>query len=275
MRIISLIFLVTIPGCLLLFIFLLSGCSSQNQNIVIEKIREQAALIGDYELEVEARGSSLTLTGRVADENARNTIEQIARSIDGVGRVENRLSIDPSFRPAAHSHTSRDHYDRLNVLGENDISRSILARVRADHLINGYKLEIQTDSLRTGGNSVILRGEARNLQDIERITSIAWQEPGVSTVRNLMQIKASRSDQEIYTDALNVMRRQSELNMANINLTVREGSLKVRGDAPTFRAVDALLADLQMIDGVMQVSSQMTVQGRPYEALWTISNFRQ
>ena len=58
---------------------------------------EEAAIAGEVEFRVDDQ--RVVLEGRAPSYTARDQIEVLARTVDGVAAVENRLEVDPAAAP--------------------------------------------------------------------------------------------------------------------------------------------------------------------------------
>jgi len=63
--------------------------------------------------------------------------------------------------------------------------------------------------------------------------------------------------------------RQAGLNTSGLEVTTSSGIVTLRGSRPNFREIDRLLSIALMVEGVREVKSEMTINGKEYSSAWS------
>ncbi len=118
-------------------------------------------------IEVETTNGELMLRGTVDSDAARDAAEDIAKGLEGVKSVKNNLEVMPSSPPE---------------VGEaND--ETITAHVK-EHMAGNSTLIDADIAVQTNAGVVSLTGEVQDLMTSADASWIAWQVPGVQSVKN-------------------------------------------------------------------------------------------
>ena len=150
---------------------LLSGCANDAQIMtdISDNIKADRAL-GAHQVTVDSRNGVVTLDGYVASEAKRKDVERIAKRVEGVKEVNNRLDVNASLNT-----TTRDLCDIVKEsMSAQDKARSV--------------------SVTCEGAQVILRGNVATEDAAEKFGRVARGTPGVKVVINLLTTPAPRSD---------------------------------------------------------------------------------
>jgi osmotically-inducible protein OsmY len=115
-----------------------------------------------------------TLFGTVRSEEERNSAEQIARRVDGVTRIENRIVVNPDSAAVVAADK------RVG----NTIETSVRANLDANARLAGRGIGVQTR-----GNIVTLTGEVESVADKELAGRIAADTREVAEVRNRLMVR--------------------------------------------------------------------------------------
>jgi len=124
------------------------------------------------------------------------------------------------------------------------IARNIQASVATHPDISDYSLRVNVR-----GGHVTVGGSTKNPLQARLIEAIALQTPGVSGVTNDIVVSAGPSDQEIKEAIM----RELEYDVVSL-----EGSL------PDRHAIDSILSHVLNAEGVQDISSKLTINGKPY-----------
>jgi osmotically-inducible protein OsmY len=115
-------------------------------------------------IRVTVKDGWVTLEGQVEWNYARERAEQAVRRVRGVKGVTNLIELSPRVAPA-------------------DIKRKIEESFRRDAELDASRITVETD-----GGVVRLRGTVRSWAEREEAERVAWQQPGVTKVENLIAV---------------------------------------------------------------------------------------
>jgi osmotically-inducible protein OsmY len=121
-----------------------------------------------------------------------------------------------------------------------------------------YNVSVVTDP-----NRVILRGTVDSQATRERIVSSA-SSVAKRTVSDQLVIQGMRSDAEIQESLRRALENEYPRLMRDLKVSVQNGVATVEGKLSNRRQVDEVLAAALNIDGVRDVRSEITINGRPY-----------
>jgi len=116
---------------------------------------------------VTVREGWVTLEGQLEWAYQKVTAEEAVRYLAGVKGVTNLIKIAPILKP-------------------DEVESAIGTAFERNALLDAAKIEVETS-----GNTVILRGKARNHAEREEAERIAWAAPGVSWVDNQIAVEWS------------------------------------------------------------------------------------
>jgi osmotically-inducible protein OsmY len=116
-----------------------------------------------------------TLRGTVRSQEERDRAEQIARRVDGVTRIDNRIVVNP--KSAAIVAADKRVGDTLET--------EVRANLDANARLAGRGIEVQTR-----GNIVTLTGEVESVADKELAGRIADDTREVAEVRNRLMVRS-------------------------------------------------------------------------------------
>ncbi|MCB0330577.1 MAG: BON domain-containing protein [Bdellovibrionales bacterium] len=131
-------------------------------------------------------------------------------------------------------------------------------------------------------DGIHLDGFVASDADRLKIVSIAKENAGHRKVYSEIEVRPQQtavkllppavpSDAEILAAVQRVVgeeRRKLDAQLKVERLDVNNGAVSIRGDTSNFRTVDALLARIRTVDGVRDVHSSLTINGKPYMAMW-------
>ena len=130
------------------------------------------ARVKGSEINVETTQGAVMIRGKVDSDAAKQTAEGIAKGIDGVKSVKNDLQVvAPSRREAI-----------------DDKDDAITARVNEQIAKDSY-LKKAGIHAQTNAGVVSLSGEVPDLMTSANASWIAWQVPGVKSVKNDLRLK--------------------------------------------------------------------------------------
>lgn len=160
-------------------------------------------------IDVTTNNGVVTLTGTVEDQKAREQAVAIARSIDGVKRVEDRLSAGQaraqaqaqpsapttakqpgaSTKPAGGSESATPGAEIGTDLNNVWITTKIEAKYFADDAIKGRRIDVSTNN-----GVVTLAGQVRSEAEKDRAMSIARETEGVRRVEDRLRVTSMTAE---------------------------------------------------------------------------------
>ncbi len=152
--------------------------------------RVKTALLADartqgFDINVDTRGGSVTLTGGADSSDAKDAAGAIAMGVDGVTRVDNRLVVAAAgtqARDAANEATASGQVraaasDAGDSMGDGWLSTKVKAGLIADDQVKAFDIDVTTE-----GDVVSLSGHVPS-QEVRAIAiRIAEQTEGVARV---------------------------------------------------------------------------------------------
>ena len=137
----------------------------------------KSALVADpdtkaRQIDVETFRGTVQLNGFVDSANAKAAAGRVARSVEGVQRVENNLSVQESSRSAGE------------VIDDSMITAKVKAALIADPAVKAHEVNVET---RDG--VVQLSGFVDNASAKSVAAEVANRVNGVKEVRNELQVK--------------------------------------------------------------------------------------
>ena len=216
---------------------------------ILLAVRKLNPPLGAYDLSLDTiSGGGLALEGWVASPADRERIEQVARSVVGAVAIRNEIKVDLS---------------RLNTHGtlKSDTTRAaaLTEAIGRELLGSPHKISVLIQ-----GDRVILRGSVETESFRVRAVSLARRlEKG--EVSDEIELVAPRADSEIAAAVVKELRQQYPALARNVSLlNTREGVVTLVGDLKDHEEVDLVLSLVMMVEGVRDVSSEITVQGQHY-----------
>tara|TARA_R110001599_G_scaffold353231_1_gene591126 strand:+ start:212541 stop:213155 length:615 start_codon:yes stop_codon:yes gene_type:complete len=139
--------------------------------------------LNNFTIDPEVRGNTVVLTGKVESDVDKELAEQLAKGIDGITEVTNRLLVVPSEEARANAAAGdRDFSDKVE-------DATLTAEVKTKLLANG-----QTDGLKihvdTVARNVTLTGTVDSSAEKDLAGEITKQVDGVADVDNQLEVKS-------------------------------------------------------------------------------------
>jgi osmotically-inducible protein OsmY len=206
-------------------------------------------------IDVDVEGDTVVLTGTVETPIEKALAESIARSTQGVERVDNRLKVDPELVIVTATVTpTRAYAQRVE-------DATLAARVDSMLLWNEYTdgsdIQVQAHD-----GKVTLSGVADTEGARERATAIARRAMGVTSVANKLRVDSNATAQtapaEVDDDWIEDKVQRTFLysmlvNSSTLDVDVKDGDVTLRGhvDSPLERQMAIQLAqDTRGVDRV-------------------------
>lgn len=115
-----------------------------------------------------------TLRGTVRSQAEKDRAEQIARRVQGITRIDNRIVVDPNSASIAAQEKAAGH----------TLATDVRANLSANPRLATQRIDVQTR-----GNIVTLTGEVSSVADKELAARIATDTREVAEVRNRLVVR--------------------------------------------------------------------------------------
>ncbi len=142
--------------------------------------------VNGRDLDVSTVNGVVTLSGRVETEQQKALALSIARSTDGVTRVEDRVAVEPTGVATGGTVPADAARPAMPVVDDARIARTIQSRYFMDDMVKGRR--VQVDS-RQG--VVTLRGEVGSETERAQALLLARTAEGVSRVEDNLTVNAA------------------------------------------------------------------------------------
>lgn len=203
----------------------------------------------DDNIHIESRGGVVTLTGTVAAGFNRALAQEIAASISGVARVDNKLEIKEE-PPSEHSDVWIRHQVRAALL----LHRSV----------DGAKIEINVKD-----GIVSLQGEAASQAQKELTAEYARDVEGVKEVKNGMTVSVASKKRRTAGDKIDDASITAQVKMTllyhhststlNTKVETNRGVVTLRGKAGSAAELNRAAKLANDVKGVKGVKNRMTI----------------
>lgn len=197
--------------------------------------------LNPFDIDVQVTNGVAELQGVVDSSVEKDLATELARGVDGIESVDNRLQV----KKGAVTDGSR------NGLMERVNDANLTAKVKSQLLWNsntqGLRIDVDTDD-----STVTLSGEVASAAESELAEQIARNTSGVLAVRNELQVNTQQAP--VAKDAEHAAKKlKGELSDAWISAKVKSSLLYNRG-------VDAASIEVQTHGGVVTLSGEVHSQ---------------
>lgn len=140
--------------------------------------------LNSFNIDTEVKGGVAYLSGAVESDIDKDLAGEIADSIDGVMKVENKLIVD---RTKASAENHNDESDDRKGFKQAVANATLTARIKSELLVNQNTagLAINVDS---NNGDVTLSGEVKSEQEKELAEKIADNTNGAGSVSNQLRV---------------------------------------------------------------------------------------
>lgn len=222
----------------------IAGSSETIRESIFKGIEDTPAIKG-YEIEIEARRGTVWLRGKVASEQDRNRVEDIANKTPGVAVLHNELTVQPSSGPEAP-----------------ELARQVQARIRPLTSTANHAVTIAAQE-----RTITLTGFIGSTALKEKVERAARETPGVEEVVNKLSISRP-SDLSIAQKIREAIAQATDIKIKDLLVEVDEGIATLRGTAQSRRTIDNALTIALMTDGVEDVRSELQINSAaPYSTV--------
>lgn len=132
------------------------------------------------DLSVEVHAGKATLTGVVADGVNRDLANQIALGVEGVTRVDNRITIEPDFVPEPDATRSYGE-----IIDDASVTAAVKSKLLWSQATDGLQINVTTTS-----GKVLLTGTADTAEARALAGRMAADTDGVHSVDNELRVVA-------------------------------------------------------------------------------------
>lgn len=238
------------------------------------------SVIDRGDIDVTTNNGVVTLSGRVNSAAEKSDAVAVARSIDGVTQVEDRLVVEPLPEAAATSGTLPSVNIPLAPIDDGRVSTSIQAKLFLDNTLKARRIEVDT---RQG--VVTLRGEVASDSERAQALLLARTTDGAQRVEDSLTVNAALDQKPAAQaspavqaapatpaapaaqsqDAALVKSVQSRIagdrqaRTSTIDVTVKDGVVLLDGTAPNTAAKQRALTLARETQGVLQVVDRIRV----------------
>lgn len=203
----------------------------------------------DDKVSVKANDGIVTLTGMVADSDAKAIAEDTVSNLPGVVRVNNKITLDPALKE--HSDTGIALKVRYQLLVRSNVS------------ITDTKVNVQN-------GVVLLTGTAGSMAEKELVGAYAADVAGVKSVKNEIVILPLTADKKTIAESIDDASITSQVKYALLThkstsalktkVSTNDGVVVISGVAAN-DAEKSLVGKLATgIRGVKSVTNDMTVK---------------
>lgn len=213
---------------------------------VNENVRDQIAMLqpsmGTHTIEINNQGRGrIALEGYVESEEARRRVEQAAQKAEGVTSVENRLKIS----------------EREELPRDSEVAQ-LQEAFRREVPHGRYNIAVNTHP-----GKVVLHGTVDSMETKRKIVEVA-SSVSKRSVQDELAVAPQKTDAEIQESIQQALTREYPHLVEALHISVKDGVATVEGNARSRVDVDKALAAVLNIEGVRDIESRVTVQGRDY-----------
>jgi osmotically-inducible protein OsmY len=242
------------------------------------------------DLAVSADNHVVTVSGTVPDDASKQRALELARGVDGVVRVDDRIAVQAVPAPAA---ATTPRQPPLPAEAANRRSPAwITTKVQAQYFTSGDVKPWNVDVTTSADGVVTLQGEVDDAETKAEAVRIARTTEGVSRVEDQLRIKPATAAEpasavETVTDAWLTTKIQSkyflddEVRARNIDVGTNDGVVTLSGTVANAEERRQAVAIARNTDGVKEVKDQLEIRvpatptaatGKPGAAAATTEN---
>jgi hyperosmotically inducible protein len=226
--------------------------------------------IAGRDITVSTSNGVVTLTGRVDSEAEKADAVAVARTVEGVARVDDRLVVQPEEPAVATTGTLPIVTAPGVPMDDNRVATSIQAKYFLDNALKGRRIEVESSQ-----GVVTLRGEVASDTERAQALLLARTTEGAQRVEDMLTVNAALDRQSAAAPAQNpaaqsqddtlVKSVQSRLAAdrqaaaVTVDVTAKDGVVLVDGTAPTAAAKQRVITVVRQTPNVVQVIDRIKV----------------
>lgn len=232
--------------------------------------------IDGRDIDVSTQNGIVTLSGRVDNEREKRQAVTIARDIDGVIRVDDRLAVQEPASSGAVPTTGTGTGGAAPRLDDARITASIQAKYFLDNSLKGRRIDVDA---RQG--VVTLRGEvasdneraqalllARTTEGAERVednltvnAALAQPPAAAGSTSQIPSNPAAQTQDAALTDSIeSKFSADRQVKAGSIEVTAKDGVVLLEGTVPNTAAKQRALSLARETEGVIQVVDRLTIR---------------
>lgn len=142
--------------------------------------------LNNFEIDSEVRGDKAILFGKVDSDIKKDLAEEIALSIDGIEKVDNRLEVIPEEEISVKEKLAEERSEFLTAVSDASISAKVKMKFLVNDNLSGMKIDVDTED-----KVVTLKGEVSSDTEKELAEAIAGNMDGVTEVKNELTVRHS------------------------------------------------------------------------------------
>ena len=194
-------------------------------------------------IKVTVEDGTASLWGTVQNFTAKMAAERDAYQVKGIRKVLNHLDI--KFPPT------------VSQPGDSEIVSHLEKLIGWSNEVQGGDIRVECDR-----NVVTLSGTAQSFWEKHVILNLANATAGVLEVKDEMKVKPPRQikDEKIAGEVRKAFRRNYLVDEDRISVEVRNGSVRLRGKAPSFFAKMEAHTLATYTSGVTDVVDDVTIE---------------
>jgi osmotically-inducible protein OsmY len=236
-------------------------------------------------IDVVARDGVVTVEGTAATEEAKQRALQLARDVEGVNRVDDRLSVADattqaeSLQEASAQQRMSDGSGTVGTGGARSAADGppgwITAQIQAKYFLSGDVKPWNIDVTTSAGGVVELRGEVESAQAKAEAVRLARAVDGVTRVEDRLRVRGAAQEQarqanahtaveeDDTSDAWLTTKVQSkyfldpDIGGLDIDVTTENGVVTLSGDVSNAAERRQAIAIARNTDGVRDVRDQL------------------
>lgn len=223
-----------------------------------------------FAFEIEVDGSTVVLSGSVEDAIEKDLAEEVARGVDGVSKVENRVVVEPDMK-VVRDEGKADSAERdfATTVDDATITASVKSRLLWNRHTDGLKINVDTHR-----GVVTLRGTVATSATKALAERLTENTDGVRTVHNKLEVAKGGADVvdktkagvdkmgDVVSDSWITTRVKSSLLYSkgvegtDIHVETRDGVVKLRGTVDNPSERELAIAITRDIRGVRDVDAK-------------------
>jgi hyperosmotically inducible periplasmic protein len=168
------------------------GCSSQEVDDSAITVKVKSKLAADsktsaIKIGVETKDGVVTLSGTVPTTTEKDEAEKLAKNTEGVKRVTNSITVDPSSLGATNVREKAG--EAAKNISETVSDATILTKLKAKLVADG----ITGTDIDVENGKVVLKGQVDDAKKKAKAEEIAKSTAGVKDVKNQLTVKKNAS----------------------------------------------------------------------------------
>lgn len=223
--------------------------------------------IAGREIDVSTHDGVVTLSGRVDSDAEKADAVAVARGVEGVTRVDDRLVVQPEEPAVATTGTLPSATIPLAPIDDTRVSTSIQAKFFLDNTLKSRRIEVQTSQ-----GVVTLRGEVASDTERAQALLLARTTEGAQRVEDMLTVNAAldrqssaapaqSQDDTLRKSVLSRLAGDTPAGAATVDVTARDGVVLVEGTVPNAATKQRVLTLVRQTPDVVQVIDRLRVAG--------------